>query len=606
MMQFLWRYVDELIGKGLSLEAMARFFIYMGLMLMPQAFPLAILLSSLITFGNLGESSELTAIKAAGISLMQSFRSIIAITLIVTVGSWWFQNNVSPLAFRSFSQLLVSLKQKNPEVEIPEGTFYDGIPGSNLYVQRKDVGTGRLYGIMIYRRTGSYEDQAIILADSGSMEATADEKHLLLTLHSGEWFENMRSQDVAGAANVPYRRETFAHKRIVLDFDSGLNLVEMSEIAGSAKAKGTWQLRHDLDSIRLFNDSVGRANMAEARRYALYRRPLTADDSARVAQLMARRALPHPDSLMQSMEEGRRLQVVRRAAEKVHSEETTLTMKADYCEWLERDDRLHQMEIIGKVTLSLSCIIFFFIGAPLGAIIRKGGLGIPVIISVLVFIVFYVFDNSGMRMARADEWTVWFGKWISVMVLTPLAVFFTYKANQDSTVFNIDAYRNFLMRVLGLRSHRSIQVKEVIIEPPRYQEDMGLLQRVSDNINRYSEEHKLLYWPSPIKVFFHPGDDQEIARISDELESVIEDLSNTRDRMVMGELNKYPMMATHAHTRPFRRKWLNIVTGLVLPVGAFFYFRMIRFRLRLYKDLKTIVRVNDRITERIKAMNYGV
>ena len=165
MMQFLWRYVDELIGKGLSLEILAKFFWYMGLMLVPQALPLAILLSSLITFGNLGESSELTAIKAAGISLMQSFRSLIFITVVIMLGSLYFQNVIGPNANMSFAQLLISMKQKSPELEIPEGVFYDGIPDSNLYVQKKDLRTGMLYGLMIYRRTGSFEDQAIILAD---------------------------------------------------------------------------------------------------------------------------------------------------------------------------------------------------------------------------------------------------------------------------------------------------------------------------------------------------------------------------------------------------------------------------------------------------------
>ena len=188
MMQFLWRYVDELIGKGLSLEVMAQFFWYMGLMLMPQAFPLAILLSSLIAFGNLGESSELTAIKAAGISLMQSFRSLIVIVLIISGISFYFQDIIGPNANKSFYQLLLSMKQKSPELEIPEGVFYDGIPNSNIYVQKKDIKTGKLYGVMIYRQSGSYEDQAIILADSGMMQTTAEKKHLLLTLWNGEWF----------------------------------------------------------------------------------------------------------------------------------------------------------------------------------------------------------------------------------------------------------------------------------------------------------------------------------------------------------------------------------------------------------------------------------
>ena len=150
MMQFLWRYVDDLIGKGLTLDIMAQFFWYMGLMLMPQAFPLAILLSSLITFGNLGESSELTAIKAAGISLMQTFRSLIVISILMTGVSFYFQDVVGPKANQSFYQLLLSMKQKSPELEIPEGRFYDGIPGSNIYVQKKDLETGMLYGIMIY------------------------------------------------------------------------------------------------------------------------------------------------------------------------------------------------------------------------------------------------------------------------------------------------------------------------------------------------------------------------------------------------------------------------------------------------------------------------
>ena len=191
MMQFLWRYVDELIGKGLSLEIMAQFFWYMGLMLIPQALPLAILLSSLISFGNLGESSELTAIKAAGVSLMQAFRPLIFIVILIAGASFYFQNIVAPSANQSFYRLLLGVKQKSPEAQIPEGIFYDGIQGNNIYVQKKDMKTGMLYGVMIYRQSGSYEDQAIILADSGMMQSTAEKKHLVLNLYSGEWFENI-------------------------------------------------------------------------------------------------------------------------------------------------------------------------------------------------------------------------------------------------------------------------------------------------------------------------------------------------------------------------------------------------------------------------------
>ena len=597
MMQFLWRYVDELIGKGLSLEVMAQFFGYMGLMLMPQAFPLAILLSSLIAFGNLGESSELTAIKAAGISLMQTFRPLIVIVLIISCISYYFQDVIGPKANLSFYQLLLSVKHKSPELEIPEGVFYDGLPGSNIYVQKKNMDTGMLYGIMIYRQTGSYEDQAIILADSGMMQSTEEKKHLLLTLYSGEWFENMRSQDLANSANIPYRRETFSTKRIVLDFDSGLNMTDMADVAGDARMKPLHKLLHDIDSIKEHNDSVGYSFYTEAKRYSLRLPTVNAQDSVKIMKEMATDKANF-DSLYERQSPADRQNAIKAALASVQSVKMDIEMKSEYAHSLHRYYYHHQLEAIKKFTLSLSCLIFFFIGAPLGAIIRKGGLGVPVIVSVLVFIIYYIFDNTGFRMAREGQWTVGFGMTISTWALAPIAAFFTYKANKDSVVFNIDLYKNLAMRMLGLRTKRHIFRKEVIIEDPDYSLDAERLAAINSDIVRYHDHHKLLHWPNPIKVFFHAGDDQEIEEISERLEETIENLSYTKDKLILTELNHYPIMATHAHTRPFRRKWMNIVTGLLLPVGAFFYFRMLRFRLRLYKDLRTIRLTNEKIIPR--------
>ena len=601
MMQFLWRYVDELIGKGLSLEVMAQFFWYMGLMLMPQAFPLAILLSSLITFGNLGESSELTAIKAAGISLMQTFRPLIFIVLLISLTSYYFQDVVGPRANLSFYQLLLSVKHKSPELEIPEGIFYDGLPGSNIYVQKKNLETGMLYGIMIYRQTGSYEDQAIILADSGMMQTTEEKKHLLLTLYSGEWFENMRSQDLANSANIPYRRETFSTKRIVLDFDSGLNLADMADVSGDARAKSLSKILHDMDSIKENNDSIGYSFYLDAKRYNLRLPTISKEDSLKIMNELAAGNI-NSDTLYERQSTTGRQEALKNALSSVQSMKMDMEIKADYAKSLHRYYRHHQLEAIKKFTLALSCLIFFFIGAPLGAIIRKGGLGVPVIISVLVFIVYYIFDNTGFRMAREGQWTVWFGMTISTVALTPVAAFFTYKANKDSVVFNIDLYKSLAMRMLGLRTKRHIFRKEVIIEDPRYEEDATLLAEINTQIADYSEHHKLLHWPNPINVFFHAGDDQEIEAISERLEETIEDLGYTRDRLILTELNHYPILATHAHTRPFRKKWMNVVTGLLLPVGVFFYIRMLRFRLRLRKDLRTIRHTSEKVIPRAKEL----
>ena len=598
MMQFLWRYVDELIGKGLTLDVMSQFFWYMGLMLMPQAFPLAILLSSLITFGNLGESSELTAIKAAGISLMQTFRPLIVIAVLMTFVSFYFQNVIGPQANQSFYQLLLSVKHKSPELEIPEGRFYNGIPGSNIYVQKKDLKTGMLYGIMIYRMTGSYEDAAIILADSGMMQSTAEKKHLLLSLYSGEWFENMRSQDLANSAAVPYRRETFSTKRIVLDFDGEFSLADINDIASDARAKTLGKILHDLDSIKEYNDSVGHAFYSEAIRYN-HRRPHLEEKDSLESIAEAASDKTNIDSIFSKLSGIDKQLAVSNALNNMQSSMTDLEFKGEYAKALHKRTRTHQIEAIKKFTLAFTCIIFFFIGAPLGAIIRKGGLGVPVIVSVLVFIVYYILDNTGYRMAREDEWTVWFGMSISTVVLTPLAAFFTYKANNDSVVFNIDLYKSLAMKLFGIRTKRYIYRKEVIIEDPHYQEDARTLEGINSDIYQYSKEHKLLHWPSPIKVFFREGDDQRIEEINEQLEKTIEDLSYTTDKVILAELNNYPVVAPNAHTRPFKRKWLNIIAGLVLPVGIFFYFRMLRFRFRLYKDLRTIRHTSDRIISHI-------
>ena len=601
MMQFLWQYVEDLVGKGLSMTVMAQFFGYMGLMLVPQALPLAVLLSSLITYGNLGEQSELTAIKASGISLLQSFRSLIFITFLVTLGSLYFQNNVGPSARMHLSQLLVSMRQKSPEVEIPEGIFYDGIPQTNLYVQHKEPKTGKLYGLMVYRMTDSYEDAAIILADSGMLQSTAEKKHLLLNLWSGEWFENMRSQQMAGSANVPYRRESFIHKRIVIPFDGDFNLADGAGFMASARTKSLSRINKDIDSLNMYYDSIGRAYMEESRLY-YYPSPKLRRNQLATATKIAQAKDFDIDSLYEHLQPEQRRQAVNRALSKTQGAISDFDFKKMVTNDGDQEIRQHKIERINKFTLALSCLIFFFIGAPLGAIIRKGGLGVPIIVAVIVYIVFYILDNTGYRMARGGMWEIWFGKGLSTAVLTPIAFFFTYNPNHDSAVFNIDAWRNTIFRMLGLRLKRSIQHKEVIINHPDYAKDAETLQAITREVEAYAQHHKLKYPPNVIKVFFRYHPDNKIARISDALEPVIEDLANTRDRKILSELNHYPILAVKAHTRPFERKWMNITAAVILPAGIFFYFRMWRFRLRLHRDLTTIRNTNNEIVGRISQL----
>ena len=599
MMQFLWRYVDDLIGKGLSIEVLGQFFWYMSLIMVPQALPLAILLSSLISYGNLGESSELTAIKAAGISLIQSFRGLIFISILIALGSFYFQNYIGPNANMHIAQLLISMKQKSPELEIPEGIFYDGIPQTNLYVEKKDLKTGHLYNIMVYRMTDSYEDQAIILADSGMLQSTADKKHLVLNLWSGEWFENMRTQEMINSASVPYRRETFAHKHIVLDFNGDFNLTDMAGISNDARTKSIQKIQHDKDSLTHVYDSIGKIFYKDALSM-YYQEPTLKRNQKKEAIKLSENKLYNIDSAFNKLPVDQRRYIIDQSLSSVQQVVSDLDFKSMETSDGDKLIRLHDIETINKFTLSLICIIFFFIGAPLGAIIRKGGLGIPIIISVFVFIIFYILDNTGYRMSRQGDWAIWFGKGLSMAVLIPMAIFFTYKANNDSTVFNADMYKNMFMKMFGIRIKRSVTSKEVILNDPDYHKAAEQLSNLNIRIANYAKTRRLKSAPNIIKVFFRYHTDHIIEKINDELENVIEDLGNTRNKIIITELNKYPILAIKAHTRPFDHKWLNILAAFIVPMGIFFYFRMWIFRLRLYRDLRTITNCNELIIEEIR------
>ena len=596
MMQFVWRFIDDLIGKGLSMEVLAQFFWYMALMLVPQALPLAILLASLITMGNLGESMELTAIKAAGIPLVKCIRSLIVFSVVIAGLSFVFQNDIGPRANSRLRQLMLAMRQKSPELEIPEGIFYNGIPNCNLYVQKKDMETGMLYGVMIYRITNSFDDAAIILADSGMLQSTADKEHLKLSLYSGEWFENLRSQETGGQAEIPYRRESFVEKVIILNFDDGLNITNTD--AQDASANSVLKLTERIDSMQHITDSMGQSLAAEMKTHVFTTPTMSRHDSLRLVA-KGEQASIDLDTIYSKLPIEKQRDVLQLASTDIERVKMDMEFRGYISKDMHELKREFAIERINKFTLSFTVIIFFFIGASLGAIIRKGGLGVPIIISVLVYILFFILDNTGFKMARQGTWTIAFGKGLSPCVLTPLAIFVTYKANKDSMVFNMDAYRNFFMHLLGLRFKRHVASKEVIINDPDYKRDAQRLSTLSQQIERYSEEHHLMHLPNPVNVFFKYVPDNEVERMATDLEDIIDDLSNTRDRYVLSYLNRYPVVSEKAHTRPFDRKWLNIVAAIILPVGIALYIRMCRFRLRLYRDLRQITSVNEQMIGRL-------
>lgn len=604
MMQYTWRYIDELIGKGLSMEVLGKFFWYMALNFVPAALPPGVLLASLITFGNMGEKLELLAMKAAGVPLLRILSPLFVVVLVLCGCSFYFQNSIAPEATKRLAALIWSMKQKSPELEIPEGVFYSEIPGYNIFVERKDQKTGMLYGVMIYSNANTQEDTQIVLADSARLQSTADKMHLMLTLYSGERFRNMDSRSAnMMKAQVPYMRETFAHEVDLIEFDGNFNITDASLFAGNAQTKDLQSIRLGIDSLTHRIDSVG-ASVYEMECRTSMERQLIHKDSKDSARIVAEveKTLPF-DTLYKNLSHEQLQSTIRTATSKVRQLQAEYEFRRLLTDEDNRMLRVHKVEEHKKFTYSLACMLFFFIGAPLGAIIRKGGLGMPVIISVSIFIFYYIINVSGEKLAKTGIWYIPFGVWLSSMVLAPLGVFLTYKSNQDSAVFNIEGYRMFFMRLFGLRESRKLNRKDVIINEPDYPKLCQQMTELQNDCKSYVEEKHLVRMPNYKKIFFEYEKDTVVADLDERLEAIIEELHNSRDTRLVMMLNELPVLVPDAHTRPFDNVRWNMAAGIFLPLGLFFWFRIWRYRLRLLRDMAVIQEQTQNIINRIEKIN---
>ncbi len=604
MMQFLWRYVDDLIGKGLSMAVLGKFFFYASMTLIPISLPLAILLASLISFGNMGERLELLAMKAAGIPLLRILQPVGILVIALGFGSFYFQNVVAPESSKQLAALLYSMKQKSPELEIPEGIFYNEIPGYNLFVEKKDVESGMLYGIMIYTQGTSFDDTQVVLADSGHIRSTADQMHLQLTLYDGQRFRNMQNTGSAmDRTTIPYMRETFKKEVDLIPFDNNFSVIDADLFNDNAQTKNLRALSRGIDSIMQYLDSVGHAQYEQYGYTFLQRTQLQGhSDSARIVERVAAEAVNY-DTVYYSLSDADRARAMRTAFDHARSGVVQTELYLDYNFYTNRVLRIHYMERHKKFTLSLACLIFFFIGAPLGAIIRKGGLGVPVVVSVVIFIFYYMVNVTGEKLAKSGEWDVTFGTWLSTMVLTPIAVWLTYKANQDSAVFNVEAYQRFFRKLFGLRTHRVINRKEIIMDEVVPETVIPEIQSLTDDCTGYVQSHRLWRMPNYFRIFFRYEPDSVVIELSDRLEALVEELGNSRDNRVIAALNDVPILVPDAHTRPFRNLRLNIALGILFPIGIVLWFRIWRFRLRLWRDLQQTKKQCLYIMERLRGLS---
>ncbi|MDE6371139.1 MAG: LptF/LptG family permease, partial [Duncaniella sp.] len=495
--------------------------------------------------------------------------------------------------------LLYSVKQKSPELEIPEGVFYDQIPGYNLYIESKNRDTGVLYDMMIYDVSRGFENSSIILADSGKMSISANKTHLFLELWSGESFENLKDA-ASGMKNVPYRRENFDIKEIMVPFDANFNRMDEQGMRSQYIGKNMAELNATIDSVQQRVDSVGgeyATTLRETSHLRLSPYSIT-HDTANVAVkvLTPDVAMTHAvdvDSVFRGSSSGVGINYLQSALSKAQRNRQEFEYRALVMADELRLLRRHAIELQKKFTLSFACIIFFFIGAPLGAIIRKGGLGTPLVISVFLFIFYYIIDNMGYKLARDGKWPVWQGMWLSAAVLLPLGIFFTYKAVNDSAVFNKDAYLNFFRRFFGVNEVRKVEMKDIVMDPVRPAlavERLGILRSmVSDYLQANPASQSYVeYW--------RRGYDREsLHALRDYEENLVDRLTNSRDKMVIIRLMDMPILRSLWLLKPGLKPWFSNLMIALAPVGVplWLYGRHIQKQLR--HELTTVSTVSAQL-----------
>lgn len=614
LMQFLWRYIDDMVGKGLSILVLGEMFFYAALFLVPMALPLAILLASLMTFGNLGERLELLAMKSAGVSLIHIMRPLIITIGIISVGAFFFQNNVMPIAQVKLYTLLYSMRQKSPELDIPEGSFYKDIPGFNVYVKHKDNKTGLLKDLMIYDYSEGFNNARVIVADSGRLKTSADKLFLILSLYNGESFENLKSQEKTSQTTkaVPYRRESFSTKDILIEFDANFNRTDESFMQNQYLGKNLKDLQLSIDSMNCKLDSIriiNADNLYDGSYLKSFKAPAKENPNEKDSLLRAEvtplfETEPSPDtdfeSIYQSLTPSGKASVLNRTKSAIENIRTDYYFRASTVGTEAAKIRRHMTEWHKKFTLSFACLVFFFIGAPLGAIIRKGGLGMPVVISVILFIFYYIIDNMGYKMARDGVWPAWQGMWLSSAVLTPMGIFLTYKAVKDSVILNADTYLNALKNIIGKRSGRKIERKEVIIYAPDYAAITPRLEQLAEECAKFLAAHKR--WLNYLLFWKNGGRDHAAEKIALEMEDIVEELSNSDQNLLLNKLMDYPIISGYHKLNPKLEGKKGLLFGLLaLPISIPVYLLATYQRKLLRHDIQAIQKTSLELIEIINA-----
>ena len=610
VMQFLWRYIDELVGKGLSGFMLLKIIFYAALSFIPMSLPLGILLASLMTLGNLGERLELLALKASGVRLYRIIRPIMLLVVAMACGLFYFQNDLMIRAQVRMWTLVITAKYAAPEMEITPGVFYTGIPGYSLYAKDRDAGTGLMHRMMVYDMSRGYLNPRIIRADSGRLVMDKSKKFLVLKLYQGQSFENIQTQSYNTSTDaVPYMLPHFDYSETFIPFDANIKMQDEGELSSMYVGKNLHQLQQSIDSIRPILDStrlsyaqvVGSSLMEShygTSSYAYQDSATRVQAQVRLTQLeqQTRHSKGKDASLTLTPQDS--LQAFAMARDKADrvKEEASLYIDTDDAQFYQFRT-LHQ-EWHRKFTFPVSCIIFALIGSSLGAIVRRGGIGMPIIISIFFFVVYFIIDSFGTNMLRNESIPIWLGMWLSNIVLFPVGIFLAYKANQDSSALNVEVYVIFFRKLFGFRGVRKVEYQELIIEEADYKAGALAVAQALKHTDALLQGP--LFAGRIWSIWTRGAEQKQLATLSKELDNITEALRHTPSRLLVSKLCDLPLLPTRLSPfLPEEPRWGRIL-GALLPLSLPFGLFLSRVRTHLRADLRTtrtvLLQIADEVT----------
>jgi lipopolysaccharide export system permease protein len=603
LMQTLWKYIDELVGKGLDTSIIGEFLLYASVNLTTMAFPLAVLIASIFTLSNLGENCELIAFKASGISLQRIVFPLVVVAVIIATGAFLFANNVSPVASLKMRTLMEGIRHQRPELQLREGVFSNLIDGYSIRIGRKNYKNNMLYDLKIYDHTEGIGNISVVLADSGQMALTSDKRFLEITLFSGRRYNEMVDRKTINKKNNnhPFSRQEFDRQvfRMALpDFDFSRSDEQIFK-------KGYAMM--NLNQLTYTTDSLSQAMDNQRKQIRMMTKPVFERISTRFPRQDSALRAKIPDDFAAAfarMPKARRLTDLQKAIADTRMQKDQFMGLMFEHENLNHQLWRYDLEWHRKFTLSLACIVLFFIGAPLGAIIRKGGLGTPIIIAVLFFVLYYVISIIGEKAAKGGSISPLVGMWLSTGVVMPISIFLTYKATRDSAIFSKEMYLNLISEGLGwvfAVRHPSRPESDIAIDDDelRPKHMVGMLENLSQHCSRYLTE-RLRGRIRLSEMIWRQKDNalENVGFLYDHARAVIRkaDIGFIRE-----SVEEYPNATLRSWQLNVGRR-LRVLMWVIPLIGLYFYLKATIQRNALRKELLDIISANRNLTTELLSL----